>query len=162
MPYNAHYLQRSEIQRDGNPHDFRSVYTLKEALAGKTFMPEIMSLTLQLEEFMLRRYEIRNNKMSGEVEYRDKSLLRFTFSPFTREVRNSICTEAHKEVETSGIKTSNDMFYSDNIPTFFPIEEYLGHLPNGMAKIISGSLPNAYLATISDGQTTSTDGSSVW
>ena len=28
-----------------------------------------------------------------------------------------------------------------------------------MAKIISGSLPNAYLATISDGQTTSTDGS---
>lgn len=35
---------------------FRSVYTLKEALAGKTFMPEIMSLTLQLEEFMLRRY----------------------------------------------------------------------------------------------------------
>jgi len=76
---------------------FRSVYTLKEALAGKTFMPEIMSLTLQLEEFMLRRYEIRNNKMSGEVEYRDKSLLRFTFSPFTREVRNSICTEAHKE-----------------------------------------------------------------
>ena len=59
---------------------FRSVYTLKEALAGKTFMPEIMSLTLQLEEFMLRRYEIRNNKMSGEVEYRDKSLLRFTFS----------------------------------------------------------------------------------
>ena len=52
---------------------FRSVYTLKEALAGKTFMPEIMSLTLQLEEFMLRRYEIRNNKMSGEVEYRDIS-----------------------------------------------------------------------------------------
>lgn len=128
---------------------FRSVYTLKEALAGKTFMPEIMSLTLQLEEFMLRRYEIRNNKMSGEVEYRDKSLLRFTFSPFTREVRNSICTEAHKEGLNVWDKDIERYVYSDICP-------------NGMAKIISGSLPNAYLATISDGQTTSTDGSSVW
>ena len=108
---------------------FRSVYTLKEALAGKTFMPEIMSLTLQLEEFMLRRYEIRNNKMSGEVEYRDKSLLRFTFSPFTREVRNSICTEAHKEGLNVWDKDIERYVYSDNIPTFFPIEEYLGHLP---------------------------------
>ena len=108
---------------------FRSVYTLKEALAGKTFMPEIMSLTLQLEEFMLRRYEIRNNKMSGEVEYRDKSLLRFTFSPFTREVRNSICTEAHKEGLNVWDKDIERYVYSDNIPTFFPMEEYLGHLP---------------------------------
>ena len=108
---------------------FRSVYTLKEALAGKTFMPEIMSLTLQLEEFMLRRYEIRNNKMSGEVEYRDKSLLRFTFSPFTREVRNSICTEAHKEGLNVWDKDIERYVYSDNRPTFFPIEEYLGHLP---------------------------------
>ena len=99
---------------------FRSVYTLKEALAGKTFMPEIMSLTLQLEEFMLRRYEIRNNKMSGEVEYRDKSLLRFTFSPFTREVRNSICTEAHKEGLNVWDKDIERYVYSDNIPTFFP------------------------------------------
>lgn len=92
-------------------------------------MPEIMSLTLQLEEFMLRRYEIRNNKMSGEVEYRDKSLLRFTFSPFTREVRNSICTEAHKEGLNVWDKDIERYVYSDNIPTFFPIEEYLGHLP---------------------------------
>ena len=142
---------------------FRSVYTLKEALAGKTFMPEIMSLTLQLEEFMLRRYEIRNNKMSGEVEYRDKSLLRFTFSPFTREVRNSICTEAHKEGLNVWDKDIERYVYSDNIPTFFPdrrISRTSAQM--GMAKIISGSLPNAYLATISDGQTTSTDGSSVW
>ena len=82
-------------------------------------MPEIMSLTLQLEEFMLRRYEIRNNKMSGEVEYRDKSLLRFTFSPFTREVRNSICTEAHKEGLNVWDKDLERYVYSDNIPTFF-------------------------------------------
>ena len=78
---------------------------------------------------MLRRYEIRNNRMSGEVEYRDKSLLRFTFRPFTREVRSSICTEAHKEGLNVWDKDIERYVYSDNIPAFSPIEEYLGHLP---------------------------------
>lgn len=108
---------------------FRSVYLLKKAFSRQVFLPEIMSLTMQLEEFMQRRYEIRCNKMSGEVEYRDKSLVRFTFSPFTREARNSICTEAHKEGLNVWDKDIERYVYSDNAADFYPIEEYLGHLP---------------------------------
>ncbi|WP_425882998.1 BT4734/BF3469 family protein [Parabacteroides sp. ASD2025] len=122
--YNDLIPKKTEIRMT-----FRSVYLLKKALSAQAVLPEIMSLTMQLEEFMLRRYEIRCNKMSGEVEYRDKSLLRFTFSPFTREARNSICTEAHKEGLNVWDKDIERYVYSDNTPAFFPIEEYLGHVP---------------------------------
>ena len=108
---------------------FRSVYLLKKAINGKSPVPEIMSLTLQLEEFMERRYEIRRNEMSGDVEYRDKSLIRFTFNPFSREARNSICTEAHKEGLNVWDKDIERYVYSNNIGSFHPIEEYLGNLP---------------------------------
>lgn len=108
---------------------FRSVYELKKLGSTKHLMPETMSLAFLLDEFMLRRYELRRNEMSGEVEYRDKSLIRFTFSPFTREVRNSICTEAHKEGLNVWDKDIDRYVYSDSIPSFHPIEEYLGNLP---------------------------------
>ncbi|MBD9167862.1 BT4734/BF3469 family protein [uncultured Parabacteroides sp.] len=108
---------------------FRSVYLLRKAMTPHEYLPEVMSITLQLEEFMLRRYEFRRNTMSGEAEYRDKSLIRFTFNPFTREARNSICTEAHKEGLNVWDKDIERHVYSDNVPDFFPIEEYLGHLP---------------------------------
>lgn len=113
---------------------FRSVYLLKKRINDKYPMPEIQSLTFQLEEFMQRRYELRRNEMSGEVEYRDKSLIRFTFTPFTREVRNSICTEAHKEGLNVWDKDIDRHVYSNSIPSFHPIEDYLGNLPEWDSK----------------------------
>lgn len=108
---------------------FRSVYLTKKLTQSKTGLPDCMTLVLQLEEFMHRRYQFRFNEMSGDVEYRDRSIIRFGYQPFTIKSRNSICIEAQKEGINVWDKDVERYIRSDAVPAFHPIEDYLQNLP---------------------------------
>lgn len=110
---------------------FRSVYELKNKIGKKHAcgLPEIISLSLLLEEFMKRRYELRRNTMTGEVEFRDRSLVKFTFDPLTKEVSNSMCLEAHKEGLNIWDKDIDRYLHSNRVAEFHPLKAYLERLP---------------------------------
>ena len=81
---------------------FRSVYLLKKAVGTKLPLPECLSLVMQLDEFMSRRYFFRMNEMSGGVEYLDRSVIQFVYKPYTQKVRNSIAWSSKRRVECLG------------------------------------------------------------
>ena len=108
---------------------FRGVYLLKKAIGGKLPLPECLSMVMQLDEFMARRYFFRMNEMSGEVEYLDRSVIQFAYRPYTQKVRNSICLEAQKEGLNVWDKDIDRYVYSDQIPLFHPIDAFLANLP---------------------------------
>lgn len=95
---------------------------------GKLF-PAAMSLVMQLEEFMDRRYYFRQNEMSGEVEYLDRSIIQFVYRPYTQKVRNSICLEAQQEGLNVWDKDIDRYVHSDRVPVYHPIEYFLENLP---------------------------------
>lgn len=108
---------------------FRSVYLLKKAMGNKLPLPECLSMVMQLDEFMSRRYFFRMNEMSGGVEYLDRSVIQFVYRPYTLKVRNSICLEAQKEGLNVWDKDIDRYVNSDQIPQFHPIGSYLANLP---------------------------------
>lgn len=108
---------------------FRSAYLLKKIMSGGTLFPAGMSLVMQLEEFMERRYFFRQNEMSGEVEYLDRSVIQFTYRPYTSKVRNTICMEAQKEGLNVWDKDIDRYVHSEQVPMYHPIEYYLDNLP---------------------------------
>lgn len=108
---------------------FRSVYLMKERLGKEVALPGSMSLVMQLEEFMARRYYFRRNRMSGEVEYRDRSMMQFVYHPYDQRVRNSICLEAQKEGLNVWDKDIDRYVHSDQVPSYHPIESFLENLP---------------------------------
>lgn len=125
---------------------FRSVYLLKKAVGTKLPLPECLSLVMQLDEFMSRRYFFRMNEMSGEVEYLDRSVIQFAYKPYNQKVRNSICLEAQKEGLNVWDKDIDRYVYSDQVPSYHPIESYLANLPawDGKPHIreMAGRVPN--------------------
>ena len=125
---------------------FRSVYLLKKAVGTKLPLPECLSLVMQLDEFMSRRYFFRMNEMSGGVEYLDRSVIQFVYKPYTQKVRNSICLEAQKEGLNVWDKDIDRYVYSDQIPLYHPIDSYLANLPawDGKPHIreMAGRVPN--------------------
>lgn len=111
---------------------FRTAYKLGE-MPGKSNpslgIPSVMTLVLQLDEFMRRRYYFRYNEMSGEVEYVDRSTLQFAYQPYTQKVRNSICLEAQQEGLNVWDKDIDRYVNSDRISRYHPIGDFLSNLP---------------------------------
>ena len=88
-----------------------------------------MALAIATEEFMKRRYELRYNNQMGEVEYRERNTFCFSFKPITERVLNSIAFNAMKEGLKVWDRDVKRYVYSDAVPVFKPIEEYLCDLP---------------------------------
>lgn len=111
---------------------FRTAYTLQKVSGPAdpfSSVPLSMSLVLQLDEFMNRRYFFRLNEMSGEVEYLDRSVIQFVYKPYTPKVRNSICLEAQQEGLNVWDKDIDRYVNSDRISVYHPIDSFLENLP---------------------------------
>lgn len=108
---------------------FRSAYELNKVVDKETIIPSCMSMIMQLEEFMERRYCLRMNVMSGEVEFLDRSVLQFVYRPYSLRERNSICMEAQKEGLPVWDKDIDRYVNSDMVPEFHPIDSFLNNLP---------------------------------
>lgn len=127
---------------------FRTAYTLQKVVEREgpvPFIPASMSLVLQLDEFMNRRYYFRLNEMNGGVEYLDRSVLQFVYKPYTVKVRNSICLEAQQEGLNVWDKDIDRYVHSDRVPIYHPIDGFLENLPpwDGMEHIreLAGRVP---------------------
>ena len=127
---------------------FRTAYTLENVsnrAEPLSSVPPSMSLVLQLDEFMNRRYFFRTNEMSGGVEYLDRSMIQFVYKPYTTKVRNSICLEAQQEGLNVWDKDIDRYVNSDRVPIYHPIDHFLGNLPawDGKERIraLAGRVP---------------------
>lgn len=78
---------------------------------------------------MKRRYEFRYNTQVGEVEYRERNSFRFYFNPIDKRVLNSIALDAQGEGIPLWDRDISRYIYSNRIPVFNPLEDFLYHLP---------------------------------
>lgn len=111
---------------------FRTAYGLKTMQDKGNLaqvIPPAMHLALQMDEFMERRYYFRQNEMSGDIEYLDRSLIQFTYQPYTQKVRNSICLEAQHEGLNVWDKDIDRYVHSNRIPLYHPILHFMKSLP---------------------------------
>ncbi|WP_455630727.1 BT4734/BF3469 family protein, partial [Parabacteroides sp.] len=92
------------------------------------YKPEQLQ-SLKMEEFMNRRYDFRYNLMSGGPEYREKNTFCFDYRPVTDRVLNSIALNAQKEGLQLWDRDVRRFVFSDRIPDYTPIEDYLTRLP---------------------------------
>lgn len=107
----------------------RNVYEECEGFGKKSCLGKEQLLALQTEEFMKRRYEFRYNTQVGEVEYRERNTFRFYFNPIDKRVLNSIALDAQAEGIPLWDRDISRYIYSNRVPVFNPLEEFLFHLP---------------------------------
>lgn len=108
---------------------FRSTYALGKKFGGKPCITSAMSLAVQIEEFMQRRYQLRRNTIKGIVEYRELKSFYFDFRPLTKQVLNGMTLNAIGEGIAAWDADIRRYVESDRVYAYNPIEEYLLALP---------------------------------
>lgn len=106
----------------------RSVYLKCKGFDTQCSLSKEQRLSLQTDEFMKRRYDLRYNTQVGEVEYRERHSFRFRFSPIDKRALNSIALDAQAEGIPLWDRDINRYVYSNRIPVFNPLEDYLYNL----------------------------------
>lgn len=107
----------------------RNVYDENDDFGKKSSLGKEQLLSLQTEEFMKRRYEFRYNTQVGEVEYRERYSFRFQFNPIEKRSLNSIALDAQSEGIPLWDRDISRYIYSNRVPVFSPLEDFLYHLP---------------------------------
>ncbi len=100
---------------------------------GKPLKPVIsgpQKLLRQMEEFLCRRYELRKNVISGQVEFRENHTFCFHFKPVGPEELNGICLEAQQEGIELWDKDIRRYIYSPRVATYNPLQEFFRQLPH--------------------------------
>ncbi len=120
------YFQRNETELRAAVHN---AYLLDKYYGAGPAMPACQNLVLRMEEFMKRRYELRRNELKGEVEYRERRSYYYSFFPVTDEVLNTISLHAQEEGLDLWDRDVKRYIYSNKIPLFNPLDDYLDHLP---------------------------------
>ena len=98
-----------------------------------------LETTLAIELFLNDNYLFRHNVLNGKVEFSAKSADdEPDFRPLTQEALNSIIRRAKKEQ----VCEKGSPKYSEDVPTYNPIGDYLAHLPkwdgqNHIAKLFN-------------------------
>lgn len=109
---------------------FRDAYAeANGSLEAWAVLSREQRLVVQLEEFMKRRYELRYNTQIGEVEYRERYSYRFQFLPMDKRALNSIALDAQNEGLPLWDRDISRYVYSNRVPPYNPLENYLYGLP---------------------------------
>ena len=75
------------------------------------------------------RYEFRYNTQIAEVEYRERLSFRFRFNPLDKRALNSIALDAQMEGIPLWDRDISRYIYSNRVPVFNPLEDFLYRLP---------------------------------
>ena len=102
-----------------------NIYTECKGFGKKSSQNKEQLLAMQIEEFMKRRYELRYNTQIGEVECRERNSFRFRFLPVDKRMLNSIALDAQMEGLPLWDRDINRYIYSNRVPVFNPLEEFL-------------------------------------
>ena len=117
------------VSRDTIESVFRSAY-LKETLKTiplKFTRPSAL-LTFKTEAYMKEHYTLRLNVMTGTPEYRQNALS-YGFQPLDQAARNTMAIKALKAGVESWDKDLNRYIDSNLIPRYYPMEDFICHLP---------------------------------
>ena len=101
-----------------------------------------LETTLAVELFLNENYCFRRNVLNGKVEFAEKSDTE-NWRPLTQEALNSIIRRAKKEqiCEKGSPKTEiMEFVYSEDVPVYNPIGDYLKQLPRWDGKNHIGQL----------------------
>ena len=104
---------------------FHNVYAEMKGFGTRSSMTREQDTALRLEEFLKRRYEIRSNTMTDDLEYRERNSIRFSFTTLDKRARNSIAIQALKEGIQAWDRDIDRFLHSDYVPRYNPVEEYL-------------------------------------
>ncbi len=107
----------------------RNVYLLNKRFGQKPCLNSAQLLSLQLEDFMQRRYEFRRNTIKHEVEYRKRNSYSFDFRPITDEALNTFSMEAHAEGLNFWDRDIKRYVNSERVADHNPVSFYLDNLP---------------------------------
>lgn len=107
----------------------RNIYDSHNGFGKQNSLKKEQLLALQTEEFMKRRYDFRYNTQIGEVEYRERNSFCFHFNPIDKRALNSIALDAQNEGIPLWDRDISRYIYSNRVPVFNPLEEFLYHLP---------------------------------
>ena len=121
--------QHLELFEEEIRETIHTVYQLSKNFGKKPVMPPEQLLSVKTDEFMKRRYEFRRNMLAGEVEFRARGSYYIRFAPVTETVLNSIGLNAQAEGLALWDRDVKRYVYSDRVPVFYPLEDYLEHLP---------------------------------
>jgi hypothetical protein len=144
-----HTLFNGEIGKDENfvREVFGNVYRdkINKEIPLK-HIPESALLTFKTQAIINSRYELRQNIITGDVQYRRRDGFDFSFQPLTKRAKNTMTIEALKAGLKTWDKDLNRFIESDLIDEFDPIADYLGRLPkwDGMNRIdeMAARVPN--------------------
>lgn len=120
-----YYLRRQEMLIRSI---FRNAYLGNSGFGEKSSLSKEQLLSLQTDEFMKRRYEFRYNTQVGEVEYRERHSYRFRFNPIDKRALNSIALDAQAEGIPLWDRDISRYVYSNRVPIFNPLEDFLYNL----------------------------------
>ena len=127
----ASYIPRITYgaSRDTIESVFKSAY-LKETLKTipmKFTCPSAL-LAYKTEAYMKEHYTLRLNVMTGTPEYR-MNAVGYGFQPLDQAARNTMAINALKAGVDSWDKDLSRYIDSNLIPRYYPMEDYLRHLP---------------------------------
>ena len=108
---------------------FKTAY-LRETLKSiplKYTRPSAL-LTYKTEAYMKEHYTLRLNVMTGTPEYR-MNAVGYGFQPLDQAARNSMAINALKAGVESWDKDLNRYIDSNFIPRYYPMQDYISHLP---------------------------------
>lgn len=108
----------------------RNVYKECKGVPKSNYLTKEQRLSLQMDEFMNRRYEFRYNTQIGEVEYRERFSFQFYFHPIDKRAQNSIMLDAQSEGIGVWDRDIDRYLHSNRVPIYNPLEEFLFHLPH--------------------------------
>ena len=116
------YVRRKEVlirEMVGN------IYQECKGFGKKVSLNKEQLLSMQTEEFMKRRYELRHNTQIGEVECRERNSFHFRFVPVDKRMLNSIALDAQAEGIPLWDRDISRYIYSNRVPVFNPLEDFL-------------------------------------
>ena len=90
-------------------------------------------LAFKTEAYMKEHYTLRLNVMTGTPEYR-MNAVGYGFQPLDQAARNTMAIKALKAGVESWDKDLNRYIDSNLIPKYYPMEDYLRHLPKWNGK----------------------------
>ena len=90
-------------------------------------------LAFKTEAYMKEHYTLRLNVMTGTPEYR-MNAVGYGFQPLDQAVRNTMAIKALKAGVESWDKDLNRYIDSNLIPKYYPMEDYMRHLPKWNGK----------------------------
>lgn len=123
-----------EENRDTIESAFKTAYLKKmmKTIPMKFTRPSAL-LVYKTEAYMKEHYTLRLNVMTGTPEYR-MNAIGYGFQPLDQAARNTMAINALKAGVDSWDKDLSRYIDSNLIPRYYPMEDYLRHLPRWDSK----------------------------